>query len=289
MRRSRWWAMVLMAGLTGCQTQQVLNALTPRGAVEVATNIVYDPKRSLKLDVYTPEGAIGAPVVVFFHGGRWQRGSKDLYAFVGEALASRGIVAVIPNLRRFPQAAWPAFMEDAAAAVGWARGNVRHYGGDPAAVFVMGHSSGAHIAALLALDRRWLGDAPPAGMIGLAGPYDFLPLRDADLIQIFAAARPPEVAQPIHHARGDAPPLLLIHGADDRTVAVGNSRRLAEAVRRAGGAVTLVEYEKMGHARLIAALSAPLRPFSGVLDEIAAFVDRHAAAAKAAQTQGARQ
>ena len=215
-------------------------------------------------------------MVVFFYGGRWQNGDKSLYQFVGEALSSRGFVAVIPDLRKYPQTAYPGFVEDGARAVNWARAQARHYGGDARQIFVMGHSSGAHIAALLALDARWLGDAPVRGMIGLAGPYDFLPLKEADLQKIFAAAEPPESSQPIHHVRRGAPPLLLMHGIDDEIVEVGNSRRLAEAQRAAGGAVTLVEYPKMSHARIIGSLAAPLRPLGSVLDEIERFVRRHA-------------
>ena len=269
----------LLLSLAGCQAQKVLNAMTPTSTYEGSTNLVYDAERGLKLDVYTPDGAIASPVVVFFYGGRWQQGDKSLYRFVGQALSSRGFVAVLPDLRKFPQAAFPEFVEDGAQAVRWVREQVRHYGGDPSRVFVMGHSSGAHVAALLAMDRRYLnavGSPPPLGFIGLAGPYDFLPLRDPDLQQIFAPASTPEQTQQIRYVTREAPPMLLIHGEDDETVDIANSQRLAAAARDAGAAVELVEYPKMDHARVIGALAAPLRLLGNVLDEIEQFVVRHA-------------
>lgn len=265
--------------LSGCQAQKVLNAMTPTSSYEASTNLVYDDDRGLKLDVYTPDGAIASPVVVFFYGGRWQQGEKSLYRFVGQALSSRGYVAVLPDLRQFPQAAFPEFVDDGARAVRWVREQIRHYGGDPSRVFVMGHSSGAHVGALLSLDRRYLerqASPPPLGFIGLAGAYDFLPLTDPDLQQIFAPAASLQQTQPIHFVSPAAPPMLLIHGEDDATVDIGNSQRLAQAARDAGAAVTLVEYPKMDHARVIGALAAPLRMLGNVLDEIEQFVSRHA-------------
>lgn len=266
--------------LSGCQAQKVLNVLTPTKGYDVATSIVYDDATGMRLDVYEPHDAGGAPVVIFLYGGRWQDGSKDLYRWVGQAMASRGYVAVLPNVRNFPEAQFPGFVNDAAKAVAWAHQKIHHYGGDPQRLFLMGHSSGAHIAALLALDERYLDqvqvpDAALRGMIGLAGPYDFLPFSAADLRQIFAPAPDPIETQPVHFARRNAPPLLLMHGETDKTVSPKNTANLRDAMVRAGGAVDTVFYDKMDHARLLGALAAPLRSLGDVLPTVDSFIRKH--------------
>jgi acetyl esterase/lipase len=175
---------------------------------------------------------------------------------------------------------FPAFVEDAARAVRWAQLHAGRYGGDPERLFVMGHSSGAHLAALLALQPDYLkaagGDrAKLRGMIGLAGPYDFLPLTAPDLREMFGPPERFELSQPITFADGDNPPLLLLHGEDDENVGVHNTRNLASAVARAGGPVEAVIYPEMSHSWIVATLAAPLRARSDVLDRVADFVRRH--------------
>src|SRR3546814_4184391 len=93
---------------------------------------------------------------LFFFGRRWQQGDKSQYKFVGQALAAQGFLAVIPNYRLYPQVRFPDFVKDGANAVKWARDNADRYGGSSDRLFVMGHSSGAHIAAMLALDEEFL-------------------------------------------------------------------------------------------------------------------------------------
>lgn len=275
--------LTLCAGLAGCSGTQWLNALTPSGGYRHAAAIVYDPAHRLALDLYTPPGAQAAPVVVFFYGGRWTTGTREEFRFVGQALATRGIVVVVPEYRHYPAVRFPAFVEDGARAVRWTEREVARYGGDPAKIFVMGHSSGAHIAALLALDPSYLAAAGSdraklRGMIGLAGAYDFLPLTAADLRDLFGPPERHELSQPVAFADGDNPPLLLLHGEDDETVSVRNTRSLAAAVSRKGGPVESVIYPEMSHSWIIATLAAPLRGRSDVLARVAAFVEREAAA-----------
>ena len=270
---------VLAALLGGCSGTQLLNAVTPDGDSRLAENLVYDARTGLDLDIYSPPRAKNAPVVVFFYGGRWTEGSKNQYSFVGQALASRGLVAVLPQYRHYPAVKFPAFVEDAAAAVQWTHENVARYGGDSRKIFVMGHSSGAHLAAMLALnpeylkaaggDRRWL-----RGMIGLAGPYDFRPITAPDLRDMFGPPERFELAQPVTYVDGDNPPLLLLHGEDDESVWVRNTRKLTAAVKKAGGPVETVIYPEMSHAWIVATLAAPLRGRSDVLDQVADFVGR---------------
>jgi acetyl esterase/lipase len=272
-------ALVVALALTaGCSGQQLLNTFTPSSGYAFDAAVVFDEEHRLTLDVYAPPGARGAPVVVFFYGGRWQDGTPADYRFVGQALASQGFVAVLPDYRHYPQVRFPAFVEDAARAVRWTQRQIARYGGDPEQVFVMGHSSGAHLAALVALNPEYLGPdrARLKGMIGLAGPYDFLPLTAPDLRDMFG---PPErfpLSQPIAFADGDAPPLLLLHGANDDTVGVHNTRNLATAVNRAGGAAETVIYEKLDHPWIVAVLAAPLRGRADVLQHVTRFVRENA-------------
>lgn len=280
-------ALILAAclfGLSACAGTTVLNTLTPERGYTTATNQPYDGEHGLRLDIYTPDGAEGAPVVVFFYGGRWSEGSKDDYKFVGQALASRGFVAVVADYRQYPAVRFPAFVEDAARAVAWTRLRIDGFGGDPDKMFVMGHSAGAHIAALLALNPAYLEavDLKPdmlKGMIGLAGAYDFLPITAPDLRDIFGPPETFQKSQPIFFANGRSPPLLLVHGEDDEVVWVKNSRNLAKAVAQAGGAVETVIYPKMSHRFIVATLAAPLRGQSDVLETVAEFVNRRADAA----------
>ena len=266
--------------LSACTGTGFLNALSPSGGYQLASNLPYDDVSDLRLDIYQPDGARNAPVVIFLYGGRWSGGDKADFEFAGEALTSKRFVAVIPNVRHYPLVKFPTFVDDAARAVKWVRANIIRYGGDPNKIFVMGHSSGAHIAALLALNesflknvggsRKWL-----KGMIGLAGPYDFLPLTDPDLRDIFGPPENFEQSQPIRFVDGQNPPLLLMHGEDDEVIWIKNSRNLTKAVVRAGGPVETVFYEELSHTRIVAVLGQPLRGFSDVLDQISEFVNRH--------------
>jgi acetyl esterase/lipase len=245
-------------------------------------NLAYGEDSQHRLDVYVPDAVAAAPrpVVVFWHGGRWRFGDKADYRFVGAALAASGYMAVLPNYRHYPQVKMPGFMDDAARAALWAAAHVSEFGGDDQRVYLMGHSAGAHLAALLVLDPRFfaatLRPAPPiAGVIGLSGPYDFLPLKEAADQDMFGPPENYPLSQPINFVRSDAPPMLLLHGTDDTTVMPKNSRNLAAALTALGVPVTLKLYEKRSHADTVAALASLARGRAPVLADIAAFVDQN--------------
>ena len=193
------------------------------------------------LDVYAPDSTSFSPVVVFIYGGGWKDGEKSQYRFVAAALAARGFLTVVPDYRLYPEVRFPVFLRDNAAAVAWTKANIARFGGDPRRIFLMGHSAGAYNVAMLTLDKRWLGEAgldpdrDLSGMIGLSGPYDFLPLHDPVLETIFAPAGNLCLTQPITFARGNAPPMLLATGTNDTTVLPRNTQHLAAAIRRDGG------------------------------------------------------
>ncbi|MBY0532875.1 MAG: alpha/beta hydrolase [Xanthobacteraceae bacterium] len=244
----------------------VLNLVSRGADVSVEYDVSYGGDPRMKLDVYRPANATNAPVVVFFYGGSWQRGDKSIYRFVGNTLARAGIVAVIPNYRLYPPVLYPDFLRDSALAVRWAKDNAARFGGDPTKLFLSGHSAGAYNAVSLATDRRWLAEAKLepkadlAGVIGIAGPYDFLPLKDEQLKIIFGPEEARPKTQPIHYVNGDEPPLLLLRPANDTVVDPGNSARLAKRIEEKGGKATLKTYDRVGHLSIIGTLS-PLLSF----------------------------
>jgi acetyl esterase/lipase len=214
--------------------------------------------------------------VVFFYGGSWQSGQRQDYRFVAAALASHGVIAIVPDYRKSPRYPFPAFMQDAAAAVAWSKANAVRYGGDPARIFVMGHSAGGQIAALLATDARYLqavGMQPHdlAGVIGLAGPYDFLPITDPTIKTVFGPEKDWPLSQPVNFVDGDEPPFLLMHGASDTKVWPMNSEHLAAKLRAQHEAVTLEIVPDTGHIGLINGFASPR--FSPVLDDSLRWID----------------
>lgn len=269
-------------GLTagGCSSTGVLNALEPKGGVEARRDLAYAPGPRHTLDVYRPRRADGhAPVVVFIYGGGWDSGSKAMYGFVGDALARHGYVAVIPDYRLYPQVVWPAFLQDNALAVRWARDHAAELGGDPSRLVLMGHSAGAYDAVMLAVDGRWLqavGLDPRRdvrAVVGLAGPYDFLPLDTDKLKTIFGPPAQRPDTQPINHVDGHAPPLLLAHDVGDTVVRPLNTDHMAAKVRAAGGTVEERYYKGLSHPLMIGAIAAPLRFLAPVLRDVTTFID----------------
>lgn len=277
----------IMLACVACSPLSAINTLTPSASYHKSADISYGADPRQKLDIYAPRDvAVGAPVVVFFYGGNWRMGDRADYAFVGEALASRGILAVIADYRLYPQASYPGFLEDSAAAVAWTARKVRSYGGNPERLFVMGHSAGAYNAAMMALDGRWLGAQgmkPTAlrGWIGLAGPYDFLPIDSPDVKPVFHFPDTPPSSQPVNHVSAGAPPALLIASEKDAVVdPARNTGRLASRLREAGVDAETFYYGRTGHATLVATLSRPLRSLAPVLDDVERFVASNGAAAR---------
>ncbi len=267
---------VLHAAAAACRPVAWLDALTPRAGMGSRRGIPYGAHPRQHLDLHLPPGPPRA-LVVFFYGGSWQDGDRRDYRFVGKALASLGCATVVPDYRVFPDAVFPGFMDDAAAAVAWAQAQAPSLGVDPRRLFLMGHSAGAHIAVLLATDPDYLRvlglpGRVLAGAIGLAGPYDFLPLRDPMLERVFPEATR-RASQPLHCVRGGEPPLLLASGRRDRTVDPGNSARMAARLRAVGSPVVERYYPGIGHLLVLAALGAPLRRLAPTLRDVAAFID----------------
>ncbi|MFC5462069.1 alpha/beta hydrolase [Massilia niabensis] len=273
-------AAVLLAGLlSACSPLSALNAVSPAGTVHATAAIRYGADPRNMLDVYHPAWkAEGAPVIVFFFGGNWVSGKREDYAFVGRALAARGFVVVVPDYRLYPQVHYPDFLVDAASAVAWTRREIAAHGGDPGRLFVMGHSAGAYNAAMLALDPRWLGQQGMRsdalrGWIGLAGPYDFLPVQNRTTRPVFNAPDTPPDSQPVRHVSAAAPPALLIAANKDSLVdPARNTGGLAAKLRAVQVPVREVYYDGVSHTTLVASLSSTLRGLAPTLDAVEAFV-----------------
>jgi acetyl esterase/lipase len=273
---------VMLPVLSACSPVTVLNALAPTAGITETPGVRYAAGDRQDLDIYAPTGPGPAPVVVFIYGGGWKDGDKSQYRFVGAALAARGLLTEVPDYRLFPAVRFPVFLQDNAVAVAWTRTNIARYGGDPGRIFLMGHSAGAYNVAMLTLDKHWLGavgldpDRDIAGSIGLAGPYDFLPLHDVELEDIFGPAGDLRLSQPITFARGDAPPMLLAAGTGDQTVLPRNTEHLAAAICRDGGKVQQRIYSGVNHIEIIGAMAGALRWLAPSMADVTRFVDRNA-------------
>jgi acetyl esterase/lipase len=279
-------ALVAALALVACSPITALNALAPAGTHTRTADVAYGDGPRQKLDIYRPAQPAptgGWPVVVFFYGGSWNSGARGDYAFVGEALAARGILTLVADYRLYPEVRYPDFLRDSAAALAWGLEHASPLGGNPRRVFVMGHSAGAYNAAMLALDARWLQGNPAgahhpdelAGFIGLAGPYDFLPMTNEDTQPVFFHPNYPPGSQPVSHVSRTAPPTFLGAARDDRLVdPQRNTLGLASRLQALHVPVTVKTYDGVSHATLIGAFGAPLRWLAPVLDDVVAFIQR---------------
>lgn len=283
---------VTLSGLAGlalaaCRPVTLLNAVIPSQDLHIERDVAFGPLPRQRLDIYRPRVAASQssagqplPVVLFFYGGSWDSGSKQDYLFVAEALCSQGNIVVIADYRLYPEVKFPQLMQDPALAVQWVKQHLLAPQGGAQPLFLLGHSAGAHLVAMLLLNPAYLAEvglhpSDIRGGIGLAGPYDFLPLTSDRLRAIFGPPEHEILSQPIHYARPDAPPLLLMAGLKDNTVWPRNSLRLAEAIQAKGGQVQVKTYAEYGHVDMVAKLARPLRGRSPLLGDIIHWMHDH--------------
>ncbi len=280
---------LLVFGLLGtllgvCACASLLNSATSLGDISVRNGLRHADGGRGTYDIYVPgEAGPNTPIVVFFYGGSWVSGDKERYLFVGQSLAAAGVIVAIPDYRLYPEVTFPGFVEDGARAVAAVLEMSRKGGsGVPAGahpIFLMGHSAGAHIAALLGYDGRYLRSAGVpasaiAGLVGLAGPYDFLPLTSDRNRRIF----PPEThgaSQPVDFVDASDPPALLISGVGDETVRPSNSQSLARKIQQAGGRAELGLYRDVSHIGAVVALATAIDGDSEIREAVLAFIRRH--------------
>ena len=270
---------MLPALLTACSGVDLLNATVSTDTYRRTEGLAYGADARQRLDVYQPAAeSRQAPMVVFFYGGSWSSGKRGDYRFVGEALASRGIVAVVADYRLSPAFRYPAFVEDSASAVRWAFDHAAQFGADERRIVVMGHSAGAYNAAMVALDARWLavvGLSPSrlAGWIGLAGPYDFLPIGDPQTQVAFNWPNTLTDSQPLGFASKASPPALLRAPTRDTVVNPQRSTlAMAERLRNSGVRVESELYDGVSHVTLLASMAQVFRGRAPVLERVSGFV-----------------
>ncbi len=253
------------------------SSILPIGYVRHA-DVAYGDDPSHRLDVYVPQGANRSPVVIFWHGGMWIRGSKDEVRFVGAALARSGYVAVVPNYRLHPQVRHPAFVEDGARAVGWVRDSISKFNGDSHSIFLMGHSAGAYIAAMLAFDQEFLRNEGTStqcirGVIGLSGPYT---LERPSIFTDSIFGKPSGIAwRPVDVVSDQSPPTLLLHGQADNIVWVGEAEALANQLETHGVPTELKTYIDGSHQDLLIAWWRPLQFRVPVRQDVQRFIELH--------------
>jgi arylformamidase len=207
------------------------------------------PARQQSLDLFLPAdaGKSKPPLIAFVHGGFW-RESDDGYGIgnaVAQALIARGAAVALLRYPLAPAHKFPAQPEDIARAVTYLHRVADHYGYDPRRIFLMGHSAGAHLASLVALDGRYLRaakapDRAIAGVIAVSGIYDLglrgpiAPRADELVEPVFGKdARVHAVASPLAHARG-GPPFLVLSGENDFNGFPADARRFAARLRAGG-------------------------------------------------------
>ena len=271
-------ALAICAVLFGCTVFSLINAASSSAHYSRTSDIAYGELPRQRLDIYQPKAErADAPLVVFFYGGSWNHGSKKNYQFVAASLTRAGFVVILPDYRVYPEVTFPDFVSDGALAVAWAATHAQQYDANQKRIYLMGHSAGAQIAALLALDRRYLdavemSTADIAGFIGLSGPYDFLPLKTRKLQAVFPVDSRDQ-SQPIDFVGVQAPPTLLIHGADDTVVSVANSEKLAEKLNANSVPVTLKIYEDLRHASIVVSLAPSLNFIASTIDDVVEFIE----------------
>jgi acetyl esterase/lipase len=246
----------------------LLNKSVSLKGLAVKRSLPYGEDARQVMDIYAPAAAQNAPVMIFFYGGSWQFGSRIDYSFIGGLFARRGFVTIIPDYRTYPPVRFPGFVDDCIAALAYAHHRVSRHGGDPSQIFLMGHSAGAYNAVMAALAP---GAPALAGVIGLAGPYDFLPIRDPIIQEIFRA-EDMATTQPISFAHAGAPPMYLAAGGRDRTVLPRNTTALAGRLRSLGAPAIAKIYPGLGHISILLALLPLLGWRAPLMADLAAFI-----------------
>ena len=286
---SRYALAIVACISSACSPIKVLNLLVPENGYELVSGVEYGANARQKLDIYLPkvaeksaklEPAALKKVIIFYYGGNWDSGARADYKFAAEALVSQGYIVVIPDYRVYPEVLFPALMADPVSAAKWVKTNIKKYSGDANKIYLAGHSAGAHMAVMMAINPEYLAQASLkpndfAGVIGLAGPYDFLPLKSERLKIIFGPEAQQWKSQPINFVDGKNPPLFLAVGMKDDTVWPRNTFNLAKKIKEKNGLVEVHEFASYGHVDMVSKLAKPLRGKGELLKSVITFIDQH--------------
>lgn len=290
-------ASIVAVGALTLATQQaqalsalaVVNGITLNGGVGVSKDILYGDESLQDLDIYYPKPLAQAmkaqetisdsyPMVVFVHGGSWESGNKDEYAFVGQSLAQAGYVTAVINYRKAPEHVYPDYVEDAAKAIAWSVNNAPSLHVDPKRLAVMGHSAGAFNAVAAVSNEDFLapyGVKPKdiAAVIGIAGPYSY-DFRKFSSATAFGADATPDKVMPDRQIKGAQPPYLLLTAEKDKVVHVTNTIKMTQALEKAGVTVETGDIKGASHATSIGAMAPPLRWVNDVRAQVLTYLDK---------------
>ena len=270
----------LAALLPGCSPFTAVNLLVPRSGYTVHRNLAFGTDPRQRLDIYVPLGLkASAPVLLFFYGGSWQTGNRTDYLAFGQSFASAGIVTVVADYRLYPAVKYPAFVEDAARALAWLHAHAGEYSGDPSRIFISGHSAGAYNAVMLGAEPKFIKAQGGSldwirGVIGIAGPYDFLPMRDPEYVDMFHGRNNLD-SMPVNHVNGVRPPMLLATGEDDTTVYPRNTASMAAKLRVFSSPVQEVHYSGTGHVGILLSLVPGFRGVTNLRQDMLDFIRTH--------------
>ena len=220
-----------------------------------------------KLDLFLPSGSDGHPVLVFVHGGSWKRGDKNAYGgaygAMGRSLAAEGVAVAVINYRLTPEVRHPEHARDVARAVSWVHGNASRYGWDSRKIVLVGHSAGAHLCSLTAVDGAYLkehGLTPDliGGVVAVSGVYDLTRTGVTGQLlyqDVFGTGNEQlQAASPALLVRSKPAPFLLLYAARDYPTADYQTRRLESALDKSGGTVRSLEIPGRNHVNIIAGL-----------------------------------
>lgn len=267
----------------------LVNGISSSGGVGVSKNILYGDELLQDLDVYYPKPLAQAmqaqqtisdryPLVVFVHGGSWESGNKEDYAFVGQSLAQAGYVTAVINYRKAPEHVYPDYVKDTAKAIAWSYDNAASFHADPQRMAVVGHSAGAFNMVAAVSNADFLapyGVSPNdlKAVVGIAGPYSY-DFRQFSSATAFAADATPDEVMPDRHIKGKQPPYLLLTAENDKTVYDQNTINMTKALKDFGATVENGEIKGASHGTSIAAMASPLRWLNDVRGQVLTYLDQ---------------
>lgn len=299
----KWTASLAVTGVALWSLQTVaanaspglmlLNTVSPKGEISVTKDLSYGDEPNQNLDIYYPKALAKAihnnhnpkadyPLVVFIHGGSWESGNKEQYAFVGRSLAKAGYVTAVINYRKAPEFIYPAFVKDTAQAIAWSYHNADKFYADANKVAVVGHSAGAFNAVAAVSNADFL---QPYGLqpsdiktvVGIAGPYSY-DFRKFSSRSVFPKGATPEEVMPDSLLKagssGKQPSYLLMTAENDQVVHLSNTTKMEKALTQVGATVVTEEIKKANHATSIAAMSTSLTWVNSVRPQLISYLQQ---------------
>ena len=279
-------SIIILLSMIGCsplKPANLLNLTLSSSHYTIQRDIRYGKKPRQNLDIYTPNETVSKtkgrdkPTIVFVFGGAWKKGSKSDFKFVGHAFTQAGYRVVIPNYRLYPEVEYPDFIDDIADAVQYIDQQSDDLLGSDLSqgIILMGHSSGAHTAALLATDQQYFRQrkitAKLKALVVLSGPYD-LDLSHPEVAPIFRNYKNPDSVIPARLVHRNMPPTLLLHGLNDTRVGVHHTQAFAQSLKQANVPHTMKLYKKVKHIPILTSIAAPLRSLSPSYRDITKFL-----------------